>query len=238
VTVAKGLGDLDLDPESDYGRRLLNIILEGLDDESHEVRAALIPLIRTKKIPGAFSVLIHLVDEEMDESERSALRFALPEFTYQAFSANFEKIAEEMRPFIGNMVRQIDADAMAGLEKELNGPSPVRRKRSLFVAESMGLLSEVEEQVLASLNDEDHMVRIAAAQVLAKMSSSPTWAALKDSMLDDKNASVRFAAEASLEAICDKMNSTEEDDTPSETFSAEQVEKAIKRDPNKDFILE
>jgi HEAT repeat protein len=64
----------------------------------------------------------------------------------------------------------------------------------------MGLVSEVEQEIIKLLSDDDHMVRTAAAKALADCKSVPSWEALRDAMLD-RSFVVQEAAVRSLELI-------------------------------------
>lgn len=175
------------------------LVVKALGDEDARIRASLIVQLRPRKIPGAFSLLIRMIDSPQEEVQR-ALQKALPEFTFHQFLANFDKMPEHWQPIAGYMVRNIDPKVADKLVAELNGLSPVRRRRAVTAAGVMGLVPKVEETIVRQLSDEDHMVRVAAAKILAESKSKPTWEALRDALLD-KSFAVKEAAEQSLERI-------------------------------------
>jgi HEAT repeat protein len=175
------------------------LTLKALDDEDPEVRAAMIVQLRPRKIPGAFSLLIRLVDHPQEEVQQ-ALREALPEFTFQHFMGSLDSMADELRRIAGHLVRKIDAGVEARLAAEMECLSPVRRRRAVLAAAAMGLVRQMEQTIIKRLSDEDHMVRVAAAKALADCTSAPTWEALRDALLD-RSYVVREAAEESLEKI-------------------------------------
>jgi HEAT repeat protein len=175
------------------------LAVRGLNDEDPEVRAQLILQLRPRKVPGALSLLIRLVDSPHDVV-RDALRTAMPEFTFKKFLSNFDAMDEELRSTAGHLVRKIDVHTVSQLAGEMESLSPVRRRRAASAAAVMGLGEEMEGIIIKLLSDEDHMVRIAAAKALADCKSMPTWEALRDALLD-RSVIVRETAEASLSQI-------------------------------------
>jgi len=190
---AEALADFQ-GPEADA------LAVRAMNDEDPEVRARLIGQLRSRGIPGAMSLLIRLVDSPHDVI-RQALREAMPELTFKRFLANFDSLPDDLRPTTGHLVRKIDAEARSLLTAEMEGLSPVRRRRAVEVAGAMGVVDEMEETVIGLLSDDDHMVRIAAAGALADCKTMPTWEALRDALLD-RSVIVREAAECSLQQIC------------------------------------
>jgi len=181
------------------GPRANELAVEALADDDSQVRATIIPQLRSRKIPGALSMLIGLVDSP-EEVIHEALRKAMPEFTFRQFLSNFDAMPDAMQPVSGNLVSKIDTGVVEKLEEEMACLSPVRRRKAVQAAFAMGLVGEVENVIATLLSDEDHMVRIAAAKALADSSSMPSWDALRDALLD-RSVIVQEAAERSLEMI-------------------------------------
>ena len=191
------------------------LVVEALDDPDPQVRASLLVQLRPRGIPAAFSLLVRMVDSPEEEVKR-ALRQAMPEFTLGQFLANLDAMDEELRPTAGHLVRKIDADIVAHLAAELEGLSPVGRRRAVVAASAMGLGRDLEETLIGLLSDEDHMVRAAAAEALADCKSMPTWEALRDALLDQSYV-VKQAAERSLEQISQYlMRPVQEEEQPEE----------------------
>lgn len=199
------------------------LVRAALNDEDPEVLAALLPQLRPRKVPDALSLMIRMVDCPHQEV-RASLGKAMPEFTFRQFMANFDSMPEALLPTTGHLVQKIDLKAKAELLAELDGLSPVRRRRAVQAAGAMGMVRIVEKAVIARLSDDDHMVRIAAAKALAECDTMPSWEALRDAMLD-KSVIVQEAAEASLMRITQSLacNQAEEDDQGSETGTKQEV---------------
>ncbi len=199
------------------------LVRAALNDEDPEVLAALLPQLRPRKVADALSLMIRMVDSPYQEV-RAALGKAMPEFTFRQFMANFDSMPEALLPTTGHLVQKIDLKAKAELVAELNGLSPVRRRRAVQAAGAMGMVRIVEQAVIARLSDDDHMVRIAAAKALAECDTMPSWDALRDAMLD-KSVIVQEAAEASLMRISQSLacDQTEEEDEGSETGTKQEV---------------
>ncbi len=190
------------------------LIIKALNDEDPEVRAHLLVQLRPRRIPGALSMLIRMVDST-EEVVHKALRKAMPEFSYRQFLTNFDAMDDKLRPVAGHVVKKIDSEVVAKLTAETDGPSPVRRRRAVAAAGAMGLVHEMEQVIIKLLSDEDHMVRAAVAKVLADCKTMPTWEALRDALLD-RSYIVQEAAEQSLERISRSLMLQVEEDEQEE----------------------
>lgn len=190
------------------------LVAEALEDEDPGVRAHLIGQVRSRQIPGWLSLLFGMVDSPHAEV-RDALRDALPEFTVRQFLGNLSSIPEALLPTAGHLVRKIDLNAEADLTEQMGGLSPVRRRRAVVAASAMGLVQDLEESVIRLLSDEDHMVRVAAAEALAECETVPSWGALRDALFD-RSVTVKEAAERSLSQISQSL-----------VHEVEEVEEAI-----------
>ncbi len=189
-------------------------VIRAVNDEDSEVRARLIVQLRPRKIPGAMSLLIRMV-EDTDDLVREALRKAMPEFTFRQFLSNFDKMPEDLQPIAGHVVSKTDPECVSKLADEMLGPSPVRRRRAVQASLSMGISTELQETIIKLLSDEDHIVRVAAAQALADCKSLPTWEALLTALLD-RSVVVKEAAERSLEMISQSLAVPVEDEQADE----------------------
>jgi len=186
------------------------LVIECLNDEDPQVRANLLVQIRPRRIPGALSLMIRMVDSP-DEEIHQALRKAMPEFTFRQFLANLDKMPEHLLATAGHVVSKIDRECKAKLEAEMAGPSPVRRRRAIQTAVATGLAADLEKTIIRLLSDEDHVVRIAAAKALADCKTLPTWEALRDALLD-RSFIVKEAAEQSLQRISQSLLQGVEDE--------------------------
>jgi hypothetical protein len=141
------------------------LILEGLQDNDPVILAALLLQLRPRKIPGALERLLGMVDHP-DPCVKEALRKALPEFSFQRFLQEVHKISDELLASTARLVRKLHPDCISLLADEMQNRSPLRRRHAILAAGAMGLTSEMEPQITGLLDDDDHMVRKAAAEVL------------------------------------------------------------------------
>jgi len=74
----------------------------------------------------------------------------------------------------------------------------------------MGLVQELEEHIVPLISDDDHMVRLAAAQSLADCETENSWERLRDALLD-RSVVVQEAAERSLMQISRSLQTVHED---------------------------
>ena len=159
----------------------------------------------------------------------------MPEFSLRQFLTNFDELPEDMQPITGHLVRKLDPEVILALDEEMKTRSPVRRRRGALAAGAMGLVrdsKETEQRVRSLLNDEDHVVRAAAATVLAGAKTVDTWEALRDAMFD-RSVIVQEAAEQSLQEISRFLiehSESEEDEADSESeadpTAPEELERA------------
>jgi hypothetical protein len=181
------------------GPEIDEMILGGLQDDDPAVLASLLVQLRPRNIPGAFERLLAMVDHP-HPCVKDALREALPEFCVHRFLHQFDMLPEELRMSTGCLVRKLDPESTTLLNAEMQSPSPARKLRAIEAAGAMGLVSEVESQIIELLADDDHMVRTAAARALAGCKSIPSWEALRKALLD-RCVLVQEAVEQSMEFI-------------------------------------
>jgi len=201
------------------GHAAAALTIKGLQDSEPEVLAPLIEQLRPRKVAGAYGILIRMVDNP-SPVVHEALRKAMPEFTFRQFLTNFDSMDEDLQPIAGHIVRKIDDGVSEKILEEFSGLSPVRRRKAILAAGAMGMVPELEQEIVKLLSDEDHMVRVEVAKVLADSKSAPTWEALQDALLD-KSFAVKEAVEQSLDRISkslvvDAEEETEENAEPEE----------------------
>ena len=191
------------------------LALEALDDQDPGVQAEIVRQLRHRGMPGALQYQIDRLDSP-HEIVRQAARESLSEFSFVRFLAAFDTLDDGVRQRTGMLVRKVDPDAPALLLDELSSRSRGRRLRALQVAEALDMVREVEHGLIALLGDEDHVVRVEAARLLAKSPTAASIAALRGALLD-KSALVQQAAERSLLEIGQQQG------------VKEQAAKAVKR---------
>jgi len=198
------------------GSQAAQMVVASINDEDPQVRANLLVQLRPRSIPGAFSMLIRMIGGA-EREVRASLRKALPEFTTERFLYHFDRVDKEMRQTTGLLVNQLNEDIISTLTAEFEHPSPVRRRKAVMAASAMGVVGDLEKDLIKSLSDDDHMVRVAVAQALADCKSMPTWDALRDALLD-KSYAVKQAAEQSLQRISQSLaQQLEEDELQEQT---------------------
>ncbi len=202
-TAARALADLP-------GPRADALALKSLEDSDPGVRANILKQLRPRKIPGAMTLLIRMVDKA-PEPVRAALSETMPEFSFRQFVTNFDSMPEGIQPLSGQLVRQIDLNTPKLLQIELGVLSPVRRRRAINVAAAMGLVRELEEFIVPLMSDNDHMVRVAAAQALADCETETSWESLRDALFDS-SVVVQEAAERSLLRISQSLQKVCDDE--------------------------
>jgi len=187
------------------------LILQSLDDESPEVQAMAIQQLRDRKMPGIVARLIGFVDSP-HAVVRKVARESLPEFRFDRFLVTFDSLDEERSRSTGRLVRKIDPTAIDQLKEEMAVPMIPRKQRAIEVAEALGVIEEVEPQIIELLQDTNAAIRIAAAKALRFCNTTTARSTLREALLD-RRATVRTEAEASLKILAQKerADSNQED---------------------------
>ena len=181
------------------GAQANDLALGCLNDDSPQVQAKAIPQLRSRGIPGTLSRLVELLDSP-HAVVRQAARKSLEEFSFQRYLAAFEMLDEEVRRGTGMLVKKVDPRLVPLLAEEMKSPMRTRRLRALEVAKTVEAVEELEANIIAMLNDEDHLVRVEAATTLAQASSQDSSIALRRS-LEDSSPAVREAARQTLKSL-------------------------------------
>lgn len=175
------------------------LAVRALDDPDPEVQANVLVQLRERGIHGAMTRLIEAAASP-HELVRKAAQQCLAEFSFKRFVASFDLLEPEVRASTGALVKRVDPGALDGLRQELLAPVRSRRLRGVEMAVALGVVHELEEEVIALLQDEDHFVRIQAAEALASSDSPTSREALRAALLD-RSVTVKEAAEHSLREL-------------------------------------
>jgi len=178
------------------GAEAHRLAIESLDDQDPGVQAEIVRQLRHRGMPGALQYQIDRLDSP-HEVVREAARESLAEFSFPRFLAAFDSLDESVRRRTGALVCKVDPSVGDCLLDELSSRVRSRRLRALKVVEALGQVDQVASGVIALLADEDHVVRVEAAQLLAQSHTAAAAAALRTSLLD-KSVLVQQAAERSL----------------------------------------
>jgi HEAT repeat protein len=181
------------------GQRSNELVLAALADSEAAVQAAATRQLRDRHIPGTMAKLIELVSSPHPEVQEAA-RHSLAEFSFANYMARYETLDDQTRRSTGALVALIDADCLTQLEQEMSSLVRRHRLRAIEAAEIMGVLPKVSHALVERLDDEDHMVRAAAASALAECTSMDVRDALLGA-LGDRSHAVQTAARESLRAM-------------------------------------
>lgn len=181
------------------GQRSNDLVMAALADDDGEVQAAATRQLRERHIPGAMGKLIQLASSP-HAAVQDAARESLAEFSFENFIARYETLDDEAQRQTGALVALVDLDAPAGLRREMASLVRRHRLRAIEIAEMMGLTARVADALIERLDDEDHMVRAAAAEALSGCTTMEVRDALVDA-LGDRSYAVQTAARNSLRAM-------------------------------------
>lgn len=181
------------------GQRANHAALQALQDPDGEVQAAAIRQLRERRIPGAMNKLLELAASD-DEMVSAAARDALWEFSFENYAARFDLLDDEARRSMGARVALVDRTTLARLRAELGNPARRLRLRTIEMIAAMGLLPQLADALIERLQDEDHLVRVAAADALQHCTADDVRTALL-AAIDDRSIAVQTAARNSLRAL-------------------------------------
>jgi HEAT repeat protein len=181
------------------GQRANKLVLLALKDDDPSVQAAAARQLRVRRIPGMLAKLIELA-ESPHEEVRAAAREALSEFSFDNFAARFDILDEDARCLLGGRVARIDPTALDRLRQELASSVRRQRLRAIDMVGAMGLVQPLADALIERLDDDDHLVRAAAAEALQACQAADVRKALL-AAIGDRSAAVQMAARNSLRAL-------------------------------------
>ncbi|MEQ8211218.1 MAG: HEAT repeat domain-containing protein [Lacipirellulaceae bacterium] len=172
------------------------MVVQALDAEQPEVQAAAIGQLADRSIPDMLDKLMSLI-EHPSEIVQKAARAALTEFSFESFLSRYDMLDESARRNTGGLVRRVDNEVLSKLREEMDGPSRKQRSRAIEMADSLGLTAQISDMLVERLDDEDHLIRAAAAEALQYCTGTDVRDALMTA-LKDRSTTVQAAARASL----------------------------------------
>jgi hypothetical protein len=178
------------------GQRSNELVLSALADKDADVQAAATRQLRDRHIPGTMARLIQLLNSPHAVVVEAA-REALGEFSFDSLVARYETMDDETRRATGALVARVDQNALPRLREELASMVRRHRLRAVEIAGVMGVVPQIADALVERLDDEDHMVRAAAADALQDCTGADVRDALI-SALSDRSFAVQSAARSSL----------------------------------------
>jgi hypothetical protein len=173
------------------------LAMRALGDRDPQVQANVLAQLRHRGIPGILPRLAEKLDSP-HLAVRLAAREALAEFSFARFWNTFDMMDEQARQSTAALVKKIDQRTVPLLSKELQSGIVSRRLRGLQIARAMDIADRVEDLIVDLMSDNDYALRAEAAACLAKCPSPAARKALQKA-LGDESASVREAAQKSLQ---------------------------------------
>ncbi len=181
------------------GQRANKLVLLAMKDPVGAVQAAAIRQLRERRIPGAMTKLLELLDHS-DPVVSAAARAALAEFSFDNYTSRFDVLEEDARRTMGVRVAKVDPTVATRLKQELAHPARRTRLRALEMGSAMSVLPQLADALIERLEDEDHLVRVAAAEAMQYCTADDVRAALLTA-IGDKSVAVQTAAKGSLRAF-------------------------------------
>jgi len=181
------------------GDRASQLVLRATQDSDPAVQAAATRQLRDRHLPGTMALLLKLIDSP-HEIVRNASRESLSEFSFENFLTRFETLNEDARRSTGMVVQKVDLETIPSLLGEMENQSRRSRMRAIDMAEAMQLVPQASEGLMTLLEDEDHLVRAAAADALQGCPTPEVQEALLHAT-NDNSAAVQNAAKSSLAAF-------------------------------------
>ena len=181
------------------GARANQLVLDSVGDADPNVQAACVRQLRDRHLAGTKSILLKMIDSP-HEMVREASREALSEFTFANFLVGYEAMNDDSRRVTAVLVKKVDLETPAALQEEMAAQSRKRRMRAIEMAQLLGVVPKVADPLMEILEDEDHVVRAAAAEALQYCPTPAARKALKHAMTD-RSGAVQHAAQSSLAVL-------------------------------------
>ena len=181
------------------GVKANQILLDTLYDSDPNIQVACVRQLRDRHLAGTKSILIQMVDSP-HEVVREAARESLSEFTLANFLAGYESMSDDARRITAMLVKKVDLKIALGLCEELGSQSRKRRMRAIELAERLEVVPDVADKLIELLEDEDHMIRAAAAEILQYCPTAEAQEALLRAATD-RSPAVQNAANSSLAVL-------------------------------------
>lgn len=181
------------------GEKSNQLFIDNMHDEEPQVQAAVARQLRDRHIAGTMSVLVKLLDSP-HAMVRDAARESLSEFTYENFVKQFDTLHDDSRQTTGSLVKKVDLELQIKLASDLKSKSRRTQMRTIEIAEVLEFVSQVADELIALLEDSDHLVRAAAATALQYCPTPMVQEALEQAA-HDRSSAVQSAAKSSLELM-------------------------------------
>jgi HEAT repeat protein len=178
------------------GDRPNQLVLEAVHDPDPRVQAAAARQLRERRVTGAMGLLIKLIDSP-HELVRAAARESLTEYSLETFLQQYDSLNDESRRSTGALVCKVDTQIRLKLAVEMKSTLRKNRLRAIEIAELTGLVTDLADRLIERLEDEDHLVRAAAADALQFCPTAEVQEALQHAAAD-RSSAVQNAAKSSL----------------------------------------
>ncbi|TWT48814.1 HEAT repeat domain-containing protein [Botrimarina hoheduenensis] len=169
-------------------------------DPSPAVVTAAANLIGKKQLPNDNPILVEMLSHPAVEVRRAAQR-SMKGITYSWLRDEAAEMDFEEQRRTGSLVAKADPLAQEQLRSELGAPGSKRRLKAIEMAEILGLVDEVVDDLMARLNDPDAAVRAEAARCLGTSAGEPRVQQALAELHRDPAVGVRRAAEQSYAMI-------------------------------------
>jgi hypothetical protein len=179
--------------------KVQEVVLESLDSEEPDVQAWAIKQLRVWSIPHAMQLLIERLDSPIPEVQQAA-RGELAGFDIYRALEMFDHVDGKTMQATGKLVQKIDPETIRKLRDEMLHTVRRRRIRAARGALAMSLQIQVAGAVVQMAADSDNLVRRTAADVLGRIPTHESAAALLE-LLHDASPRVRQAAELALSRL-------------------------------------
>lgn len=147
------------------GADAARLLVECLDDADPLVQLAAVQQIRVRGLPNGLTLLTAKLDHP-DERVREAARRGLADYTFERFVRSFDQMDQRSRVQLGSLIARIDPETDAKIREQLRAPHRNQRIRATKIIASLDRLDDFSSEILALVEDPDHLVRRSAIELL------------------------------------------------------------------------
>ncbi len=144
---------------------LKDVLVDSLNAEDEHVQAWAVTQLRQHAVPETFALLLNRLDSPLAEV-RQAARQELSDFNLERVLGMLDVLDPSTAVRVGQLLRKIDADADAKLERELAGSIRPRRIRAAQAIVKLGFEDTLLQPLLLLADDGDFQLRRMTAELL------------------------------------------------------------------------
>jgi hypothetical protein len=193
------------------GEQIDRLVWDASGDTDPEVQVEALSSLGERNISNSNSRILQFADSP-DEHVRETVQKLMPNFKFSRFFEMFDRLSEEQRRTMFNLVKILDSQTVDSLTKILTIGEPMEQAKALVCIDYGGMVPVLEDSLCNILSKgEIPVIRVKAAELLAAGQRELSRSTLVQALHRDPVPEVRAAAKASLEKRPTYWNTAKEE---------------------------